>query len=220
MATNNETNKVEEAVEVKTEAAVEQAPATEQKTEGAPAERRGQFRRNNNNRRNDRRNNRNQQEKEFEERVVKINRITKVVKGGRRMRFSALVVVGDKKGRIGFGTGKAKEVPDAIRKATENAERNIMRVSLVGSTIPHEVVGTYGAGEVVLRPAATGSGVVAGGPVRAVLELAGVTDVISKCLGSRTPINVVRATVEGLKQMTTLNRVASLRGKKPEEIRY
>ncbi len=221
MATNNETNKVEEAVEAKAEVAVEQAPVTEQKTEGAPAERRGQFRRNNNNnRRNDRRGNRQQQEKEFEDRVVKINRITKVVKGGRRMRFSALVVVGDKKGRIGFGTGKAKEVPDAIRKATENAERNIFRVSLGGTTIPHEVVGRYGAGEVVLRPAATGSGVVAGGPVRAVLELAGVTDVISKCLGSRTPINVVRATCEGLKQMTTLNRVASLRGKKPEEIRY
>ncbi|MBR0385728.1 MAG: 30S ribosomal protein S5, partial [Erysipelotrichaceae bacterium] len=137
-----------------------------------------------------------------------------------RMRFSALVVIGEKKGRVGFGTGKAQEVPDAIRKATENAERNMFRVSLVGSTIPHEIVGTYGAGEVVLRPAATGSGVVAGGPVRAVLELAGVTDVISKCLGSRTPINVVRATCEGLKQMTTLNRVASLRGKKPEEIRY
>ena len=160
------------------------------------------------------------QKKEFEERVVKINRITKVVKGGRRMRFSALVVVGDKKGRIGFGTGKAKEVPDAIRKATENAQHNLFRVNLVGTTIPHEVVGTYGAGSVVLRPAATGTGVIAGGPVRAVLELAGVTDVISKCLGSRTAVNVVRATCEGLKSMTSIEKVSDLRGKKPQEIRY
>lgn len=218
-----ETPVEEPTAETKEEVAAEETPVEEA---AAPVENnsrnRQQNRRNNNNprRNNDRRNNRNQPEKEFEERVVKINRITKVVKGGRRMRFSALVVVGDKKGRIGFGTGKAKEVPDAIRKATENAERNVFRVSLVGTTIPHEVVGRYGAGEVVLRPAATGSGVVAGGPVRAVLELAGVTDVISKCLGSRTPINVVRATCEGLKSMTTLNKVAGLRNKKPEEIRY
>ena len=188
-------------------------PAEETRNEG-----RTQFRRNN--RRNDRRNTRAPQEKEFEERVVKINRITKVVKGGRRMRFAALVVVGDKKDRVGFGTGKAKEVPDAIRKATENAQRNLIKVSLVGTTLPHEIVGRYGAGEVVLRPAATGTGVIAGGPVRAVLELAGVSDVISKCLGSRTAINVVRATVDGLKNMTTIDQVASLRGLKPEEIRY
>lgn len=159
-------------------------------------------------------------EKEFEERVVKINRITKVVKGGRRMRFAALVVVGDKKGRIGFGTGKAKEVPDAIKKATEMATKNVMKVSLVGTTLPHETVGEYGAAKVVLRPAANGTGVIAGGPVRAVLELAGVTDVISKCLGSRTPINLVRATVSGLQSMVTIEDVAQLRGKKPTEIRY
>lgn len=159
-------------------------------------------------------------EKEFEERVVKINRITKVVKGGRRMRFAALVVVGDKKGRIGFGTGKAKEVPDAIRKATENATKNVRRVSLVGTTLPHETVGVYGAARVVLRPAADGTGVIAGGPVRAVLELAGVTNVLSKSLGSRTPINLVRATVSGLESMVTIEEVASLRGKKPTEIRY
>ena len=208
--------------------ATEQTPVTAEAA--APAENekpeensRGRFRRNNdrrdNNRRGNRRNDR-QQEKEFEDRVVKINRITKVVKGGRRMRFSALVVVGDKKGRIGFGTGKAKEVPDAIRKATENAQKNIFRVSLVGTTIPHEANGRYGAAHVVLRPAATGTGVIAGGPVRAVLELAGITDVISKCIGSRTAVNVVRATCEGLKTMTTLNRVAGLRDRKPQEIRY
>ncbi len=159
-------------------------------------------------------------EKEFEERVVKINRITKVVKGGRRMRFAALVVVGDKKGRIGFGTGKAKEVPDAIKKATEMATKNVVKVSLVGTTLPHDTVGEYGAAKVVLRPAANGTGVIAGGPVRAVLELAGVTDVISKCLGSRTPINLVRATVSGLQSMVTIEEVAKLRGKKPTEIRY
>ena len=136
------------------------------------------------------------------------------------MRFAALVVIGDKKGRIGFGTGKAKEVPDAIRKATENAQHNLFRVNLVGTTIPHEVVGRYGAGTVVLRPAATGTGVIAGGPVRAVLELAGVTDVISKCLGSRTAVNVVRATCEGLKSMTSIEKVSDLRGRKPQEIRY
>ncbi len=172
-------------------------------------------------RNNDRKFRRNERpEKEFEEKVVKINRITKVVKGGRRMRFAALVVVGDKKGRIGFGTGKAKEVPDAIKKATEMATKNVMRVSLVGTTIPHETVGKYGAAEVVLRPAANGTGVIAGGPVRAVLELAGVTDVISKCLGSRTPINLVRATVSGLQSMVTIEEVSKLRGKKPTEIRY
>ena len=188
--------------------------------EKVPAEEGRPQRRNNNNRRQNNRNARNTQEKEFEERVVKINRITKVVKGGRRMRFSALVVIGDHKGRVGFGTGKAKEVPDAIRKATENAQRNLIRVPLVGDTLPHEIVGAYGAGEVVLRPAATGTGVIAGGPVRAVLELAGVTDVISKCLGSRTAINVVRATVEGLKNLTTIEEVAELRDLKPQEVRY
>jgi len=204
------------------EEAVVETPVAEtaEATEKAPEQNRGNRRFNRDNRRPQRRNDRNAQEKEFEERVVKINRITKVVKGGRRMRFAALVVIGDHKGRVGFGTGKAKEVPDAIRKATENAQHNLIRVNLVGTTLPHETVGRYGAGEVVLRPAATGTGVIAGGPVRAVLELAGVTDVISKCLGSRTSINVVRATVEGLKNMTTLDNVAAIRGKKPQEIRY
>lgn len=204
------------------EEAVVETPVAEtaEATEKAPEQNRGNRRFNRDNRRPQKRNDRNAQEKEFEERVVKINRITKVVKGGRRMRFAALVVIGDHKGRVGFGTGKAKEVPDAIRKATENAQHNLIRVNLVGTTLPHETVGRYGAGEVVLRPAATGTGVIAGGPVRAVLELAGVTDVISKCLGSRTSINVVRATVEGLKNMTTLDNVEALRGKKPQEIRY
>ncbi len=160
-----------------------------------------------------------ERDKEFEERVVTINRVTKVVKGGRRFRFSALVVIGDKKGRVGFGTGKANEVPDAIKKAIEDAKRNIIRVPIVGTTIPHIVVGSYGAGEVLLRPATEGTGVIAGGPVRAVLELAGISDVLSKCLGSRTPINVVRATVEGLSGLKTVQSVASLREKKIEEIR-
>ena len=160
-------------------------------------------------------------EKEFEERVVVINRVSKTVKGGRRMRFSALVVVGDKKGRVGFGTGKANEVPDAIKKALEDAKKNVFRVPLVnnGTTIPHEVTGVYGAGEVFLRPATEGTGVIAGGPVRAVLELAGITDVLSKCIGSRTPINAVRATITALKSLKTVNGVAKLREKKVEEIR-
>jgi len=157
--------------------------------------------------------------KEFEERVVVINRVTKVVKGGRRFRFAALVVVGDKKGRVGFGTGKANEVPDAIKKAIEDAKRNIITVPTVGTTIPHASLGVYGAGKVVLRPASEGTGVIAGGPVRAVLELAGVNDVLSKCLGSRTPINMVRATVKALAELKTVEQVARLRDKKPEEIR-
>lgn len=160
-------------------------------------------------------------QKEFEERVVVINRVSKTVKGGRRMRFSALVVVGDKKGRVGFGLGKANEVPDAIKKAIEAAKKNVIRVPLVNNknTIPHAVTGIYGAGEVVLRPAAEGTGVIAGGAVRAVLELAGVNDILSKCVGSRTPINMVQATFEGLKQLKTVNAVAKLREKKVEEIR-
>ncbi len=162
-----------------------------------------------------------EREKEFEERVVVINRVTKVVKGGRRFRFAALVVVGDRKGRVGFGTGKANEVPDAIKKAIEVAKKNVFRVPLVnnGTTIPHEVTGRYGAGRVFLKPAAEGTGVIAGGAVRAVLEVAGVTDVLSKCIGSRTPINMIRATITGLQDLKTVNGVAKLREKKVAEIR-
>ena len=161
------------------------------------------------------------EQKEFDERVVKINRVSKTVKGGRRMRFSALVVVGDKKGRVGYGLGKANEVPDAIRKAKDAATKAVFRVPLVDGyrTIPHAIVGKFGAGEVVLRPAAEGTGVVAGGAVRAILELAGCTDVICKCTGSHTPVNQVHATINGLKNLKTVNGVAKLRGKKVEEIR-
>jgi len=151
-------------------------------------------------------------ENEYIERVVHIGRITKVVKGGRRFRFSALVIIGDGKGKIGFGTGKAAEVPDAIKKATENAKKSLFEVSKLGTTIPHEVIGEYGAGKIVLKPASEGTGVIAGGPVRAVLEVAGISDILSKSLGSNTPINMVRATVSGLKQLRTAEEVAATRG--------
>lgn len=155
----------------------------------------------------------------FEERVVAINRVTKVVKGGRRFKFSALVVVGNKAGQVGFGTGKAQEVPDAIKKAIENAKTNLITVPLVGTSIPHQVVGNYGAGKVVFRPASEGTGIVAGGAVRSIFELAGITDVLSKSLGSRTPINMVRATFAGLKELRTIEEVAKLRGLSVSEIR-
>ena len=157
-------------------------------------------------------------EKEFEERVVAVNHITKVVKGGRRYRFSAIVVVGDRKGRVGLGTGKAIEVPDAIKKATEDAKKNLINVPIVDTTIPHEVTGIYGAGRVFLRPAPDGTGVIAGGPVRAVVELAGIQNILSKSLGSSTPINIVRATITGLKSLRTVEQVAEIRGLDPKDI--
>lgn len=155
---------------------------------------------------------------DLEDRVVSINRVTKVVKGGRRLRFAALVVVGDHNGHVGFGTGKAQEVPEAIRKAIEDAKKNLIEVPMVDTTIPHEVIGVFGGGRIMMKPAVAGSGVAAGGPVRAVLELAGVADVTSKSLGSNTPINVVRATIEGLQQLKRAEEVAKLRGVSVEDL--
>ena len=158
---------------------------------------------------------------EFDDVVVSINRVSKTVKGGRRMRFSALVVVGDHKGRIGFGMGKAAEVPDAIKKATEAANKNVFRIQLVeeNRTVPHAAKGTHGASSVFLKPAAPGTGVIAGGAVRSILELAGISDVLSKIIGSRTPVNVVYATIDALRSMQTVNDVAKAREKKVAEIR-
>ena len=184
---------------------------------GNRAPRPGQGQRGSNNR-GPRRDQAPQEPKQFEELVINIDRVSRVVKGGRRMRFAAIVIVGDRKGHVGFGTGKAQEVPEAIRKAVESAKKNLIEVPVVGTTIPHDVIGTFCGGRILMKPAVEGSGVAAGGTVRAVLELAGVNDITTKSLGSSTPINVVRAVVDGLKQLKRAEEVAALRGKSVEEL--
>ena len=170
-----------------------------------------------NNDRRDRRN-RDEEPQEFTEKVVALNRVSKTVKGGRVMKFSALVVVGDGKGRVGYGLGKAAEVSEAIRKGLEDAKKNLCTITLQGTTIPHEVIGEFGAGRVLLKPAAPGSGVIAGGAVRAVVEAAGIRDIRTKCLRSNNPANVIAATMQGLKSLRNAQQVAVYRGKTAEEI--
>ena len=161
---------------------------------------------------------RNEQVSEFKEKLVSVNRVSKTVKGGRNMRFSALMVVGDEKGRIGCGMGKAVEIPEAIRKGNEDAKKNMVTIALKGSTIPHEVIGVYGTGKVLLMPAPEGTGLIAGGPVRQVLEAAGVKNIRTKSIGSNNPINMVKATLNGLKQLRSAEQIAAVRGKTVEEL--
>ena len=155
---------------------------------------------------------------EYKEKLVNLGKVTKVVKGGRNFRWSALVVVGNENGKVGVGLGKAAEVSEAVRKGVEDAKKNIITVPMVGSTIPHEIVGKFGAGEVLLKPASEGTGVIAGGPVRAVIELSGIRDIRTKSLRSSNPINVVRATIDALSSLMTVEKVAKLRGKTVDEI--
>ena len=156
---------------------------------------------------------------EFKETLINTKRVSKTVKGGRIARFSALVVVGDGQGHIGYGIGKAAEVPDAIKKALESAKKNVVEVSLNGTTIPHEIIGEYGAGKVLLKPAGPGTGIIAGGTVRTILHLAGIKNIRAKCLRSSNPTNVVKATFEGLKALRTVEEVAALRGINPEDVK-
>lgn len=160
----------------------------------------------------------NRPEQELQERVVAINRVSKTVKGGRIFKFAALVVVGDGNGKIGFGLGKSGEVPDAIRKGIEDAKKNMVQIALKGTTIPHEIIGEFGAGRVLLKPAPEGTGIIAGGPVRAVVEAAGIQDIRAKALRSNNPCNVVRATFNGLQALRNVSDVAAIRGKTVEEI--
>lgn len=172
----------------------------------------------NNDRRSERRGGRSEEPSEFTEKVVSLNRVSKTVKGGRVMKFSALCVVGDGKGRVGYGLGKANEVSEAIRKGLEDAKKHVVSVTLQGSTIPHEVIGEFGAGRVLLKPAPEGTGVIAGGAVRAVVEAAGIRNIRTKCLRSNNPQNVVAATMQGLMSLRNAQQVAAYRGKSPDEI--
>lgn len=213
-----EIEKVEEVIE--TEVVEETVVDNNEKT--GRTDRRGPR---NNDRNNDRRGDRRQRQerpkqvKLYEEEVISIGRVTKVTKGGRHFRFSAVVVVGDRKGTVGLGTGKANEVPDAIKKATQAATKNVVKVAIVQErTIPHEAIGVQGASKVMLKPAAKGTGVKAGGPVRSVLEMAGVKDILSKSLGSNTKVNTAYATLKALQSQRTIEQVAELRGKKVEDL--